>query len=281
MRRRGQQEEGLRNLQRAVELDPRNILTLQQLAISYQYLRRYREEAAMDDRVLAIAPNDVAIRTGRAYIDLDWKADTRPVHEAIDWVLATNPGAISDVADAWFICALAERDPTAAERALVALGDNPFWNDGAFRLSRSFGEGFFARMMKDEAKAMAAFGKARLEQEKVVQARPNEGLPLCQLGLIDAVLGRKDEALREGRRAMELTPVDKDSFTGSQMLVYFAVIAAWAGEKETALEYLAANAQSSGGNSVATYGALKLLPFWDPLRGDPRFEKIVNSFGPR
>jgi len=52
-------------------------------------------------------------------------------------------------------------------------------------------------------------------------------------------------------------------------------------EKETALRYLAANARSSGGNSVATYGALKLLPFWDPLRGDPRFEKIVNSLGPK
>ena len=75
--------------------------------------------------------------------------------------------------------------------------------------------------------------------------------------------------------------MDKDSFTGSQMLVYFATIAAWAAEKETALQYLAANARSSGGNAVATYGALKLLPFWDPLRGDPRFEKIVNSLGPK
>jgi hypothetical protein len=84
------------------------------------------------------------------------------LHKTIDWVLATNPGAISDYADIWFVCALAERDPTAAERALVALGDNPFWNDGAFHLSRSFGEGLFARMMKNEAKAQVAFSKARL-----------------------------------------------------------------------------------------------------------------------
>jgi hypothetical protein len=65
------------------------------------------------------------------------------------------------------------------------------------------------------------------------------------------------------------------------MLVYFAVIAAWVGEKDTALQYLAANAQSPGGYAVATYGALKLLPFWDPLRGDPRFEKIVASLAPK
>jgi hypothetical protein len=86
--------------------------------------------------------------------------------------------------------------------------------------------------------------------------------------------------LREGRRAIELLPVDKDSITGSQMLVYFAIIAAWAGEKDTALQYLAANGQSTGGNQVATYGVLKLHPFWDPLRGDPRFEKIVASVAP-
>jgi serine/threonine-protein kinase len=136
-------------------------------------------------------------------------------------------------------------------------------------------------MMKDEAKAHAAFTKARLEQEKIVQAQPDYGPPLCVLGLIDAALGRKEEALGEGRRAIELLPVEKDSFNGSRMLVYFAMIAAWAGEKDTALQYLAANAQSSGGYNVATYGALKLLPFWDPLRGDPRFEKIVASLAPK
>ena len=101
------------------------------------------------------------------------------------------------------------------------------------------------------------------------------------LGLIDAALGRKDEALREGRHAIELLPVEKDAADGSQMLVYFAMIAAWAGEKDAALDYLTANAQSSGGYNVATYGALKLLPFWDPLRGDPRFEKIVQSLAPK
>jgi tetratricopeptide (TPR) repeat protein len=163
----------------------------------------------------------------------------------------------------------------------VALGDNPSWADGPVRLSGSFGEGLLARTRKDEARAHAAFTKARLEQEKIVQAQPDYGPALCVLGLIDAALGRKEEALREGRRAIELLRVDKDSVTGSQMLVYFAMIAAWAGEKDTALQYLAANGQSQGGNQVATYGMLKLHPFWDPLRGDPRFEKIVASLAPK
>ncbi|HEV2729929.1 MAG TPA: hypothetical protein VGV15_07840, partial [Terriglobales bacterium] len=281
LRRRGQQEEGLRNLERAVELDPRNYDILQQVAVSYQYLRRYPEEAAVLDRALTIVPNNVAIRTGRASVDLNWKAETRPLHETIDSILAGGPAAISDAADDWFECALAERDPTAGERALVALGDDPCWGDNAVLLSRTFGEGLLALMIKDEAKARAAFTTARIEQERIVQAQPDFGPPLCVLGLIDAALGRKEDALREGRRAIELLPIEKDSVDGSQMLVYFAVIAAWAGEKDLAVQYLAANRRSYGGGQVATYGALKLLPFWDPLRGDPRFEQIVASLAPK
>ena len=281
LRRRGQQEEGVRNLERSIELDPRNPFTLQQLALSYQALRRYPEQAAVLDRALIIVPNDVATKASRALVDFNWKAETGSLHETIDSILAGDPGAISDAADAWFQCALAERDPAAAERALVALGDNPCWGDGPVLLGRSFGEGLLARMMKDEARAHAAFTKARLEQEKMVQARPDYGPPLCVLGLIDAALGRKEEALQEGRRAIELSPVEKDSIQGSQMLVYFAVIAAWVDEKDTALQYLAANGQSYGGQTVASYGALKLLPFWDALRGDPRFEKIVVSLAPK
>jgi TolB-like protein/class 3 adenylate cyclase/Tfp pilus assembly protein PilF len=281
LRRRGQQEGGVRNLERAVELDPRNPFMLQQLAVSYQQLRRYPEEAAVLDRALTIVPNDVGTKTFRVGVDFLWKAETRPLHETIDSILAGGPSAISDAAADWFLCALAERDPTAAERALVAAGDNPCWTDNTVNLSRNFGEGLLARMMKDEGRAHAAFRKARLEQEKIVQVQPDYGPALCVLGLIDASLGRKEEALGEGRRAIELLPVEKDSLNGSQMLIYFAIIAAWAGEKDTALQYLAANGQSQGGYIVATYGALKLLPFWDPLRGDPRFEQIVASLAPK
>ena len=110
----------------------------------------------------------------------------------------------------WFDCALAERDPAAAERALVALGDNYCWTEGAILLSRSFGEGLLARMTKDEARARTAFEAARAQQEKIVQAQPDYGPALCVLGLIDAALGRKDLALDEGRRAIALTPMEKD-----------------------------------------------------------------------
>ena len=210
LRRRGQQEEGLRNLERAVELDPRNFFTLQQIALSYQYLGRYAEAIAALDRALAIVPDNVETRANRGEFYLFWKADTRPLHQTIDAILAQGPGAIASAADIWFFCALAERDPAAAERALVALGDNPCWGESTINLSRSFGEGLLARMTKDEARARTAFEAARAQQEKIVQAQPDYGPALCVLGLIDAALGRKDLALEEGRRAIALTPLEKD-----------------------------------------------------------------------
>jgi len=135
-----------------------------------------------------------------------------------------------------------------------------------------------ARMAKDEAKACAAFTAARAEQEKIVGAQPDYGPPLCVLGLIDAGLGRKEDALHEGRRAVELLPVEKDAIIGKLMIEYLAMIAAWVGDKDLACERLAIAVRPP---STVSYGQLKLLPFWDPLRGDPRFEKIVASLAPK
>jgi TolB-like protein/class 3 adenylate cyclase/Tfp pilus assembly protein PilF len=282
LRRRGQQEEGLRNLQRAVELDPRNFFTLQQIALSYQSLGRYGEAIAALDRASAIVPDNAETRANRELFYLCWKADTRLLHQTIDAILAQGPGAIASAADVWFFCALAERDPAAAERALVALGDNPWWsNETPIILSRSFGEGLLARMTKDEARARTAFEAARAQQEKIVQAQPDHGPALCVLGLIDAALGRKDLALDEGRRAIALTPLEKDVINGSRVLQYFAITAAWAGDKELALQQLEAGLRAPAASLMLSYGALKLFPVWDPLRGDPRFEKIVESLAPK
>jgi TolB-like protein/Tfp pilus assembly protein PilF len=281
LRRRGQQEEGLRNLERAVELDPRNFFTLQQIALSYQNLQRYAEAIAAWDRALEIVPDNAETRANRGLWYICWKGDTRPLRQTIDAILAQGPGAIATAADTWFFCALAERDPAAAERALVALGDNPCWGDSTITLSRSFGEGLLARMTKDEARARTAFEAARAQQEKIVQAQPDYGQPLCVLALIDAALGRKDLALDEGRRAIALTPVEKDVANGSRVLQYFAITAAWAGDKELALKQLEAGLRAPAASLMLSYGALKLFPVWDPLRGDPRFEKIVESLAPK
>jgi TolB-like protein/lipopolysaccharide biosynthesis regulator YciM len=275
-RRQGHWEESVQNFQRALELDPRNAGLLQNMAGSYEGLRRYAESATVLDRALTINPDDVDAKVARALIELDWKADTRPLHEAIDSIREKNPTLIHSVADRWFICALAERDAAVAASALAALGENTFGVD-AVEFNRSFGDGLLARMTKDEAQALSAFAAARTQQEKIVQAQPNYGPALCVLGVINAGLERKEDALREGRRGVELLPVKKDAINGPLMIGYLAVIAAWVGDKDLACEQLAAAIRYP---SSLSYGKLKLLPFWDPLRGDPRFEQIVASLAP-
>jgi hypothetical protein len=101
------------------------------------------------------------------------------------------------------------------------------------------------------------------------------------LGLIDAALGRRDLALDEGRRAIALTPLEKDAINGSYVRQYFAITAAWAGDREFALQQLNTGLRAPQASEMLSYGALKLFPVWDPLRGDPRFEKIVASLAPK
>jgi TolB-like protein/Tfp pilus assembly protein PilF len=275
LRRQGKHEEGVRSLQRALELDPRNFFTLQQIALSYLMLNRYPEQISVLDRALAIKPDDVETRATRAEIDFDQKADTRPLHETIASIQQKD--ALAKIADTWLLCALAERDATAGKAALAALADNTF-GENATQFSAKFGEGLLARALKDETGARPAFTAARAEQEKLVQAQVNYGPALMNLALIDAGLGRKEDALREARRAVELMPVTKDALNGADMLQYFAVTAAWVGEKDLACEQLEASMRFP---STRSYGRFKLLPWWDPLRGDPRFEKIVQSLAPK
>jgi serine/threonine protein kinase len=278
-RRQGHWDEAIRSFERASALDPRNFFTLQQIARSYEYLRRYAEEELTLNRILAIDPNDVVTKAERALVQLNWQADTQLLHETIDSIRATNPAGMPEIADEWLMCALGERDADAAKSALIAFGENrPNPSSDSVSLTRLFMEGVIARMIKDDAKARSAFIAARAEQQKTVQAQPDYGPALCVLGLIDAGLGRKEEALREGRRAVELLPVEKDSINGPAMIKYLAMIAAWVGDNDLACEQLATAVRFPNSPS---YGQLKLLPFWDPLRGDPRFEKIVNSLAPK
>jgi tetratricopeptide (TPR) repeat protein len=277
-RRQGKHEEAVRSLERAIDVDPRNSFTLQQIALTYRDLRRFAEQKSVLDRALAIDPNNVEIKLELASVDFYWKADTRPLHQMVDSIRATNPAATKDIAEYWLFCALAERDAAAARNAVIAAGENPALTDDAVAFSRSFMEGVIARMAKNDVEARAAFTAARAEQQKILQAPESYGPALCVLGLIDAGLGRKEEALREGRRAVELLPVEKDAIYGIGMVKYFAMIAAWAGNKDLACEQLAIAIRPP---SRLTYGELKLLPFWDPLRGDPRFEQIVASLAPK
>src|SRR6266581_6698643 len=276
----GRWEECIRNFERAVELDPRNVITLFQTGLSYATVRRYAEQKSKLDRILAIDPSNLPVKADRAFVEVNWKADTGPLHQLIDEIRTTNPAAMPKIADRWLLCALAERDVVAAKDVLIAVDEITLGHNAVY-FTRPFVEGVIARMTDDEHKAQLAFTAARAEQEKTVQAQPDYGPPWCALGVIDAALGRKEEALREGRRALELLPVKKDPLNGMLMIKYLAVIAAWVGEKDLACEQLSTAVRYPNSGLDLSYGDLKLMPWWDPLRGDPRFEEIVASLAPK
>ncbi|HEY2142724.1 MAG TPA: protein kinase [Candidatus Udaeobacter sp.] len=279
-RRQGRFEESTRNLERAAEVDPRDRETLDVLAGNYAMFRQYAEAKTWLTRAVAVAePDDAYMKLALPEWELDVNADTRSLRQAIDSLRTTNPAVgTSHIATSWLTCALAERDGVAATRALSALKESEIGLGDKVQFHRAFVEGLIARMTNDERKAQLAFAAARSEQEKIVQAHPDFGPPWCVLGMIDAGLGRKEEALREGRRALELLPVEKEALVGKYLIRYFAVIAAWVGEKDLACEQLALAVRPP---SNVRYGELKLMPWWDPLRGEPCFEKIVVSLAPK
>jgi serine/threonine protein kinase len=270
--RQGKNEESVSNLKRAVELDPRNPFLLYQLSEFFLYSRRYAEAAAAADSAIAVKPNDAEMKTLRGIIEFTWKADTRVLHDALVSAGENVPGVWT-----MLMCALAERDVEAANRALATSAERT-WGFDAIQFSHSFGEGLIARMTNDSAKATSAFLRARDEQQKIVESQPDYGPALSVLALIDAGLGWKDDALREGRRAMQIMPAEKEQVNGAHVVELFAMTAAWVGEKDLACEQLAIAVKYP---IALGYGQLKLLPFWDPLHGDPCFEKIVASLKPQ
>ena len=283
-RRQGRWSDAVRNVQRASELDPRDFRLALNVAGFYFATHAYEQTSKALDRALALKPNfiDVRIDAGGG-LEMHWRGDTRRWHATIEKILADDPASANDQAMKLqrFQLALFERDFIAAGRIVAAAPQDQDWLDG---FSRDFWIGVVARAKGDLVAAQAAFTAARAEQEVAVRAQPNVGPQpfagpvLSILGIIDAALGRKEEALREGRREVEVVPITKNALDGVVAVSNLALIYAWTGERDLAIEQLGIVAKIPCG---PTYGELRLSPVWDPLRGDPRFEKIVASLAPK
>ena len=276
-RRQGRWAESTKNLERAIELDPQNRGFLKQLADSYVCLRQYADAERVLDRVIALAPKDSSMRAYRASIELEWHADPHPLSSTIRAIIAEDSREAQNIAELWLKVSLSERDFDGARRALAALPIAGCYYD-TIPFPRSWCEGVAARMRGDTAAAHAAFAKTRAETAKLIADQPDYAEALCVLGMADAALGNKEDAIREGRRAVELTPVSKNAIAGPSLIECLALIDAWTGEKDLALHQLAVAVSTPG---FLSYGELRLHPYWDPLRGDPRFEKIVASLAPK
>ena len=266
------------NLERACELDPRNLPYLINLGSTYLVLHDYDQHIRIMDRIVALHPERRVGRILRASVEVARRADTGPWRAAIENMLTNEPGSEKDpfVAGLRYTLALYDRDWDTASSHAAMLSQKHSLGWSFPQLGRDFWVGVIARLKGDETSARAAFMRARAQQEEEIRGHPDDGSLLADLGLIDAGLGRKEEALNEGRRAMELG--SKDSDTEHYVMKCFAIIWAWTGERELALGQLEALTKTPGSH---TYGNFRLSPMWDPLRGDPRFEKIVASLAPK
>jgi TolB-like protein/predicted Ser/Thr protein kinase/cytochrome c-type biogenesis protein CcmH/NrfG len=275
-RRQSRWADAIRNLERACELDPRNGLDLVTLATTYLWLHDYDQMVRIMDRIISTDPGRRIPRMFRARIDLERRADTGPLRALIEKILTNEPGSEKDpfVAEHRLDLAFYDRDLDAAGSLVAAI---PEKNERDFLLGR------IASLKGDVASARSAFLRARTETEEELRANPDDMNLFFRLAQIDALLGRKQEALSEGRRAMELVPAAQEAMFGfcpNEVCATksFALLCARVGETDLALEQLEGVTKIPGG---PTYGELRLDPMWDVLRGNPRFEKIVASLAPR
>jgi serine/threonine protein kinase/predicted Zn-dependent protease len=275
-RREGEWVQGTRNLERAVELDPRNFFLLQQLRLSYLSQRRYAEAERILDRALTIMPGDPLTRINRAEIRLDSQGDIQPYQTMLASLIADNPAIAPDLDHPDY--SLCERTATAAARILKNYPRDGVSTSYGVNCSHAYWEGVVARWQGDSVKAHSAFTAARSDIDKILEKQPDFAAALSLLGVIDAGLGRKEQAIREGQRACELLPISNDAIDGVALAVNLAQVYAWAGEKDRAIEQIVSIERTP---NMLSYGFLKLHPYWDSLRDDPRFEKIVASLSPK
>ena len=178
-RRQGRWDESTKNLERAVELDPQNPAILQQLALSYDCLRRYADEERVYDRAIAVTPEDAALRASRAEVELNWHADPRPLISTIEAFIAQDSSEAKHLAFVWIRGALCERDFDGASRALAALPMDGCYDD-TLPIPRCWCEGVVAQFRGDKAAASAAFSNVRTEAAKLAAEQPElRGRTLC------------------------------------------------------------------------------------------------------
>ena len=208
-RRQGRWEEATRNLEHAMDLNPRDASQLVELGVLYFFLRKYAEATAMVHCALALQPRSALLRVAQAYAGVATEANMAPLRAALNTIEAEGPSAAAEVSDVSFNLALWERDPVGPARALANIpreGCSDFNIFYLFLLPHAWYGGLLAKLQQDEPAAHSAFMAARAETEKLVLAQPGDAKPLSVLALIDAELDEKEKAMQEGRTACDMLP---------------------------------------------------------------------------
>ena len=276
-RRRNHFPEAERDFATAFAIDPRNPNAYNLLADTYVLERRFPEAVHVYDNVLAAGEDVPIVHFRRASSIQSGTADIGPLREVLKKFPEMEFAGGQTPARCWI--AMLDRDYAKAEKFLADSPRKDFQDiDFSFYFPKSWFQAMIAREKGDAAKATAAFQECReiLAQRLVV--KPEHARTLAVLAQVDAGLGEKDLAIREAQHAIDLMPTSKDIYDGALVLEGLAQVYTWTGERDRAIEAVEKPLTMPG---YVNYGRLKLHPLWAPLRGDPRFDKIVNSLAPK
>ena len=284
LRRQGRLTEAIAAYERAEAIDPRNQVTLYDASQTYFGLRDWTAALRGLDRVLELAPGSVNVKIQRGYIEFFAKGNTASIKAALDSIPANvDPDGVVTFAR-WDV-SLMDRDPAAAEKALAACRLEAITSQPGTPLPKSYLQGCIDLVRNDAARAQTNFEAARPALEKTVADSPQDATRHAQLGLLYAFMGRKEDALREGRRAVELKPVARDVIEGAVAQAFQALIFARTGETDRAISeierLLTTPFAVDYADDSITLSDLRTRWEWDPLRNDPRFQKILAAPEPK
>lgn len=276
-RRQGNWKANLELLRKSETVDPGNANVASEIAFTYAFVHDWRQAAQMYDHVVALAPESANFKVARAYIDLYEKGKT----DALKTALARIPTGVDPsglVTRARWDQAMLERDYSAADLAMASYPLDVFQSDG-MPMPKSFFRGCTALARGDTSAAQTQFAAALPAFEAAVREAPTTGLRHANLGLIYSFMGRKEDAIREGRRAVELEPESKDALVAPWMKGFLAMIYVRTGDLDSALPLLEHGLASpfpvDNTNCCITYNDLRKRWQWDPVRNDPRFQKLL------
>jgi TolB-like protein/Flp pilus assembly protein TadD len=277
-RRQGNWKENLELLKKSQAVDPGNANVASEIAFTYAFVHDWPQAAEMYDRVVALAPTP-NFKIARAYIDVYANGQTDRLKTTLAAIPAgTDPSGL--VTRARWDLAMLERDYAAAENAMASYPLEVFQSDG-MPMPKSFFRGCTAVARGDAASAQAQFALALPTFESAVKEAPTRGLRHANLGLLYSFMGRKEDAVREGRRAVELEPESKDALAAPWMNGFLAMIHVRNGDLDSALPILervvAAPFPVDNTNCCITANDLRKRWQWDPARNDPRFQKLLTE----
>jgi TolB-like protein/Flp pilus assembly protein TadD len=276
-RRQGKWAESTANLEKAATLDPKNTNLLINLSYSYMAQRDFEAADKIVDRVIAASPQSFQARGLKGFVAMQWKGDLSVAEKVFSSIPPeTDPDGLMTLARCW-ILRLKGKFPEALQVVQQFRGET-MSNTTTAPCPKAFLEGEIYLAQGDEAKARTALEHARVVSEQLLRAAPTDANRHGQHGLILAALGQKQEAIAQGKRAVELLPESEDAFDGPQVTAVLAQIYAWTGEFEEAFRLLDHLLVIPNGLNVPM---LKLDPAWDPLRKDPRFQALIDKYSPK